>query len=148
MSNTLNAYRVPPQMNGRAAQELHRAGIGYINPVQEITRHVAGRKPTVRHVPLLSGYMSAEGKPRDSKYIGRMVGPVDRVEIIRLQKNADRVQRRANAVLLPFKLGDAVLLGEVPAVVAGITGEDCTVAWDMLGKTHAKTIHYTQLRPG
>jgi len=48
----------------------------------------------------------------------------------------------------PFSIGQAVLIGEVPAVVASTDGVQCVVAVTMLGKQHLRPLHYSRLRPG
>lgn len=136
MSQTLNAYRVPPQMEFKAAAELRQAGIRAYVPRD----HGSPRK-----TPIARGYVFSAYKPAFAKHVAGRVGVVAKGELSRLYLARTRRQSEA---FVPFKLGQCVLIGEVPAIVASITGESCTVAVTMLGKTHAKTIHYTQLRPG
>ena len=148
MSNRAVVYRTAPQMEHKAAQELERAGYEYDLPTETIERHTPGRKPTVRSVPLLRQYISANGKPHDAKYVKKSIGTVDRVEIIRLKTTMDRIQERALVASNPYAIGQSVCLGEVPGVVASTVGEQCVVAVIMLGKQHLRPVHYSRLRPG
>ena len=148
MSNRAVVYRTAPQMEHRAAEELERAGYEYDLPTETIERHTPGRKPTVRSVPLLRQYISANGKPHDAKYVKKSIGTVDRVEIIRLKTTMDRIKERKNRASNPFEVGQPVCVGDVPGVVADKIGEDCMVAVEMLGKQHLRPVHYSRLRPG
>lgn len=148
MTDQLTVYHIPkPQTEFKAAQEMDRGGFSYVLPSEKIERRTAGRKPTVRNVPLMRSYLPANGKPRDAKYVGRAIGTVDRVEIIKLQANADRLQRRS-VEIIPFKPGQTAFKGDIPVRVASITGRFCRIEWDMLGKRQTQSIHYTKLRPG
>lgn len=53
-------------------------------------------------------------------------------------------QREVN----PFSIGQSVLVGEIPGVVASTDGVQCVVAVTMLGKQHLRPLHYSRLRPG
>ena len=147
MTDILIAFHIPPQREFKAAGELDRAGIGYELLTETITtRRTGSRKPVDRTVPAIRGYLPAEGKPLDSKYIGRAVGPVSRRDMIRVATNLDRVQgRRCDN---PFTVGQSVYRGEVPGVVVDRDGQMCMFACTMFGKQHVRPIHYTQLRPG
>lgn len=147
MTDILTAFHIAPQREFKAAQELDRAGIGYELPTETVTsRRTGSRKPVQRTVPAMRGYLPAERKPVNSRYIGRPVGPVSRNDMIRVVTNLDRVQTRR--IENPFALGQAVYRGEVPGVVVDRDGEMCMFSWTMLGKQHVKPVHYSQLRPG
>lgn len=147
MTDILTCFHIPPQREFKAANELDRAGIGYELLTETITtRRTGSRKPVDRTVPAIRGYLPAERKPRDAKYIGRPVGPVSRKDMIRVATNLDRFQgRRCDN---PFTIGQAVYRGEVPGTIAGTDGQMCAFAFEMMGKQHVRTIHYEQLRPG
>jgi hypothetical protein len=135
-------------MEFKAEQELSRAGYGPELPTEQIERRTPGRKPVVREVPIMRGYITAYGKPHDAKYVKRAIGTVDPVEIIRLKTTMDRIQERARLASNPYQIGQPVSLGEVPGVVASTVGEQCFVAVTMLGKQHLRPVHYSRLRPG
>jgi hypothetical protein len=148
MSNRAVVYRTAPQKEFKAAEELTRAGYSPELPTETIERHTPGRKPTVRTVPIMRQYISANGKPHDAKYVKKAIGTVDPVEIIRLKTTMDRIQERALLATNPYQIGQPVSLGEVPGVVASTVGEQCFVAVTMLGKQHLRPVHYSRLRPG
>ncbi len=147
MTDTLIAFHIPPQREFKAAGELDRAGIGYELLTETITtRRTGSRKPVERTVPAMRSYLPAEGKPINSRYIGRPVGLVSRKDLIRVATNLDRFQgRRCDN---PFTIGQAVYRGDVPGTIAGTDGQMCMFAWTMLGKQHVRPVHYEQLRPG
>ncbi len=147
MNDVLTAFHIAPQREFKAARECERAGIGYELPTETVTTRRAGsRKPVDRTVPAIRGYLPAEGKPHDARYIGRAVGPVLRRDMIRVATHLDRVQgRRCDN---PFSVGQSVYRGEVPGTVVDRNGETCWFAWTMLGKQHVRPVHYKQLRPG
>lgn len=147
MNDTLIAFHIPPQREFKAAGELDRAGIGYELLTETITtRRTGSRKPVERTVPAMRSYLPAEGKPVNSRYIGRPVGRVSRKDLIRVANNLDRFQGRRSDN--PFTIGQAVYRGEVPGTIAGTDGQMCMFAWTMLGKQHVRPVHYEQLRPG
>lgn len=147
---TLTAYRVAPQMEFKAAEEASSAGFAYDVPTEVIElRRTGSRKPCARTVPVMRGYLPTEGKPYNAKYIRKAVGPVRHADIIRMRTTMDRIQRRIDGMAgQPYRLGQAVFAGDIPATVAGSDGDMVTVAFEMIGKQHVKTLHYSQLRPG
>ena len=147
---TLTAFCVAPHMEFRAAEEAQAAGYASDVPTEVIElRRTGSRKPCKRTVPVMRGYLPAEGKPYNSRYIRRAVGPVRHADMVRMKTTMDRVQRRdAGMSSQPYRVGQTVLAGEIPATVAEVEGELITVAFEMLGKQHARTLHYSQLRPG
>jgi hypothetical protein len=146
---TLTAYRVLPQMEFKAAEEAGAAGYACDVPTEVIELRGTSRKPVKRTVPVMRGYLPAEGKPYNARYIRRAVGPVRHADMIRMKTTMDRVQRRdAGMSAQPYRVGQTVLAGEIPATVAEVEGDLVTVAFEMLGKQHARTLHYSQLRPG
>lgn len=146
MTDEAMLYRTAPQMEFRAADELDRSGYILELPVETITRHAAGRKPTVRHVPIMRQYISATGKPYNAKYVGKAIGRVKFSDVRRIQSAVE--QSSSKRPHNPFSLGQAVIVGEVPGVVASTQGEDCTVAVTMFDKQHLRVLHYSRLRPG
>jgi hypothetical protein len=96
----------------------------------------------------MRGYITANGKPHDAKYVKKAIGTVDPVEIIRLKTTMDRIQEKKLRASNPFAVGQPVCVGDVPGVVAEKMGEDCVVAVTMLGKQHLRPVHYSRIRPG
>lgn len=141
-------YGTAPQTEFKADEELSRAGYSTELPTEQIERRTPGRKPVVRNVPLMRGYITSNGKPHDAKYVKRAIGKVDPVEIIRLKTTMDRIQERALLASNPYQISQPVWLGDVPGVVASTVGEQCFVAVTMLGKQHLRPVHYSRLRPG
>jgi hypothetical protein len=150
MTSTFIAYRVAPQMEFKAAEEVQRSGIPYRLLTETVTtRRTGNRKPTERTVPIMRCYLPAAGKPRDAKYIKSAVGPVPEAQLIRMSITMDRIQRRKAGQVVPYRVGQAGSIGDVPAVVADINGEEITVVWEMIGgKQHTQTMHYSRFRPG
>lgn len=48
----------------------------------------------------------------------------------------------------PFKIGQSAWHDLVPCTIAGTAGDDCTIAFEMAGKQHVQTVHYSRIRPG
>ena len=106
MSDRLEIFIVPPQQEFRAEAELRESRIYHEFPTETVTHKRAGsRKPVQRTVPLIRGYISAEGKPRESKYLRRSIGSVERGALIRCVTNADRGHIPARE---QFQTGDRV----------------------------------------
>ncbi len=106
MSERLNLYIVPPQQEFRAANELQEKGIGFELLTETVTYQRSGsRKPVERTVPLIRGYLPAEGKPHDAKHLRRSIGTVSRSDLIRCVSNRDRGRVPARA---QFQTGDHV----------------------------------------
>jgi hypothetical protein len=124
MSERLNLYIVPPQQEFRAANELQESGIGYELLTETVTYQRSGsRKPVERTVPLIRGYLPAEGKPHDAKHLRRSIGTVSRSDLIRVVSNRDRGHVPAPA----FAPGDNVLIergpfAALPGVVVQLAG--------------------------
>jgi hypothetical protein len=119
MTATLIAYRTPPQMEHKAAQEARDAGHRAYLP-----REIRETKGGARRVPTARGYVFCEGKPADAEHIKGAIGPVSRTELRRLYIRTSKTQRRH-----AYSPGDQVqvkgmtvdnhgkpLLGEVIAV--------------------------------
>lgn len=88
MTSTLIAYRTPPQMERKAAQEAREAGHRAYLP-REPRQTTKG----VRRVPTARGYVFAEGKPSDAEHIKGAIGPVSRAELRRLYIRTSKTQR-------------------------------------------------------
>jgi hypothetical protein len=133
---TLAAYRVPPMCEWKAAQELREAGV----------RAYVPRDPAAsRKAPVARGYVFSAHKPAFAKHLRGRVGTVTAAELARLYL---RRQRRAKDEPNPYKAGQAVYRGEVPATVVSTSGRMCVVRTMMLGKEITQALHYSQLRPG
>lgn len=98
MTATLIAYRTPPQMERKAAQEAREAGHRAYLP-----REARETKAGARRVPTARGYVFAEGKPADAEHIRNAIGPVSRTELRRLYIRTSKTQRKH-----AFAPGDAV----------------------------------------
>lgn len=93
--STITAYRVPPQMEFKAARELRQAGNRAYLPTE---RHGKRKAPVAR------GYIFADGKPAEATHVRTAVGLVQRPELIRLYPRRDR----GHTAPEPFKAGDRV----------------------------------------
>lgn len=148
MSNRLNIYPTPPQVEHKALADCRRAAIKAALPRSKI------RKPNFGWTsePLLRGYVYAEGKPADTPYMrGKPLGSVTRAEIAKLWTHC-RIRKPARPEN-PYKAGDHVIIAkgafaEVKAQVIETRQRSCIVAFDLLGKTHQQAMSYVQLRPG
>lgn len=105
MTSTLIAYRTPPQMERKAAQEAREAGIKAYVPIELVqTREHNGRfGKGKRRVPTARGYVFAESKPADAEHIRNAIGPVPRQELLRLYVRSSKTQRKHK-----FSPGDQV----------------------------------------
>lgn len=135
MSNTISAYRVPPMMERKAAQELREAGSRAYLPRD---------RNDPRRSPIARGYIFTNWKPAFAKHVKGKVGDCLRSEVLRICPKLRRQERNDN----PFKVGETAIRGETPVKVVSISGRACRIEWTMLGKIHTQSIHYTQLRPG
>jgi hypothetical protein len=90
-------------------------------------------------------YTFSTALPAFSKHALNVVGEVARRQIGNLYP---RRQRRAKDEPNPYKAGQAVYRGEVPATVVSTSGRMCVVRTMMLGKEITQALHYSQLRPG
>ena len=80
-----------------------------------------------------------------ARFLRAAIGTANLADVMRLFQFPQG--RRAEEVC-PFKIGDVVLLGLVPAKVVAISGRIARVEFQMAGKTHTQSIAYTKLRPG
>lgn len=136
MSNRLIAYRVPPQMEFKAARELREHGHRAYVP-----RDLADK----RRPPVARGYVFSGGKHAFARHVRGAVGAVTTAELGRLYA----VRKPTKASANPYTIGQHVTVGEVPGVVASTNGDSCVVAVTMIGKQHLlKPLHYERLRPG
>lgn len=117
MSNTINTYRVATQQTFKAYRELTE-------------NHCRPRLPCEkrgnRRYPVASGYIFADSKPREAKYVKSLVGPVNRAELIRLYPRRDRGHLMPD----PFAPGDGVRIDKGPfASFHGTVIEKCKRGW-------------------
>lgn len=112
MTSTLIAYRTPPQMERKAAQEARDAGHRAYLPMEPRTTAKG-----LRRVPTARGYVFAEGKPADAEHIKGAIGAVSRAEIRRLYIRTSKTQRTH-----AFNIGEKVFIGsaDLPAEITGI----------------------------
>lgn len=144
MSHTLTAYRVAPQMEFKAANELREDGHRAYVPR---SRNRKASRFTGRFWPIAPGYVfsDAVAKSAWAKHVKSQLGPVNPRELARLYEG--RASRRADTPC-PYVVGQSVMIGEVPGRVVEIRGRTCRVAVTMMGKQHVTAIHYEKLRPG
>ena len=144
MSNRALVYRTAPNAEHKAAQELREAGIrAYVPRDRGGKRNpFTGKRPATA-----PGYVSASSALSSAyaKHVRAPLGSVDKAELQRLY--IERPQRRA-MVRVPYTIGQEVMHGEVPGVVAAIEDEVCIVATVMFHKQHLQPVHYSRLRPG
>lgn len=145
MINHTIVYRTAPQSEHKAAQELREAG----------ARAYVGRDRTSKRNPFTGklkapapGYVMSDRvcQIAFAKHVKGKLGTVRKEELARLY--IAKPKRRADTEINPYKVGDAVLKGEVACTVVGIIGRFCRIEWDMLGKTQTQSIAYNQLKPG
>lgn len=141
MTATLIAYRTPPQMERKAAQEAREAGHRAYLP-----REPRPTKTGVRRVPTARGYVFAEGKPADAEHIRNAIGPVSRTELRRLYVRTSATQRTHK-----FAPGDQVSVrrGRDADLAATVT-EVIRAGWykvrvAMFGKSHDIKIRESDL---
>lgn len=141
MTATLIAYRTPPQMERKAAQEAREAGHRAYLP-----REARETKAGARRVPTARGYVFAEGKPADAEHIRTAIGPVSRSELRRLYIRTSATQRRHT-----YAPGDAVSIKRGPHTsVTGTVVEIHRAHWydvrvTMLGKSHVVKLRESDL---
>lgn len=148
MTATLIAYRTPPQMERKAAQEAREAGHkAYVPTELEQAREHNGRfRRGKRRVPTARGYVFCEGKPADAEHIRNAIGPVSRTELRRLYIRTSATQRRhtyAPGDAVSIKRGVHVTLNGTIAEI--YTGHWYGVAVTMLGRTHVVKLRESDL---
>ena len=144
MSNTAVVYRTAPQQEHKAAQELREAGArAYVARDRSTKRNPFTGKPRAT----APGYVFSDRACQIAfaKHVKSKVGLASKAELGRLY--LARPRRQSDDVV-PFKVGQSVMKGELAAKIVAISGRACRIEWNMLGKTHTQSIHYTQLRPG
>lgn len=152
MSNRLNVYATPPQLERKAAAEIRDAGIRAYLPMETIS---GGRKlsngqvrPYNRRVPVARSYVFAETKPPFAEHVKGRIGPkkgnvgISKGEIAGLYKTA-RQRERTPSRTRKFAVGDSIMINVGPlASLYGTIIEDrgrfYRVAVDMFGKTHTQ----------
>lgn len=142
MTSTLIAYRTPPQMERKAAQEAREAGHKAYLPTE--TRQT---KIGARRVPTAPGYVFCEGRPAEARYIRGAVGPLpDRMSLRPLYVRTSKTQRRH-----AFAPGDAVSVKRgrdadlAATVVEVIRSGWYLVRVAMFGKSHDIKIRESDL---
>ncbi len=96
MMSTITAFFVATVQSFKAKRELLDAGNRPRLPTE-----MRGR----RRVPVAPGYIFANGKPHDAKYVGRRIGDVPRAQLVRLYPRRDRGHEPASPV---WTAGDRV----------------------------------------
>lgn len=143
MSNAF-VYRTAANRERMAARDLDRLGIAAIVPIDR-----SGKRAKVT----MPGYFFPREAVRRgfSKHVlhqGEVgfLGVVPEADLKRMEIQKEKPQTSIETN--PFAIGQAVMVGEVSACIAGTDGPMCSVAVTMLGKTHLKLMHYSRLRPG
>ena len=142
--STAVVYRTAPQMEHKAAQELREAGArAYVARDRATKRNPFTGKPRAT----APGYVFSDRSCQIAfaKHVKSKVGIASKSELARLYLGRPQPAPRAEN---PFKVGDAAFRGELAVKVISTSGRACLIAFDLCGKTHTQSIHYTQLRPG
>lgn len=131
-------YTTAPNAEHKAARELEQHGINAVVPYDDTGKR---KRVTAPGYVFAGRHLSAAYV----KHVKRQVGtaPVDALARLYLFK-----PKAPARVENPFKAGDAAIKGEIAVTVVSISGRACLIEWQMMGKTHRQSIHYTQLRPG
>ena len=131
-------YKTLSNFEHKAARELQQHGINAVVPYDDTGKRRRTTAP---------GYVFAGRELHAAfvKHVGHKVGHASTDAIARLYLFKPKAPPRAEN---PFKPGDTAIRGELAVKVVSTSGRACLIAWDMLGKTHTQSIHYTQLRPG
>lgn len=93
MTSTLNVYSTPPQMEHRGKQEA----VGKAHVPTEPRAYMRGSKSYTKRVPSARGYVFAEGKPAEAKYLRKLpvTGPLPTPqEVRRLYIRTSKTQRK------------------------------------------------------
>jgi len=148
MTSTLIAYRTPPQMERKAAQEAREAGHKAYLPTE-----IRETKIGARRVPTAPGYVFCEGRPAEARYIRGAVGPLpDRMSLRPLYVRTSKTQRKH-----AFAPGDQVSVkrgkdADVSATVVEVIRSGWyRVRVPMFNKTHEikiKESDLSRLHPG
>lgn len=151
MSNRLNAYATPPQLERKAAAEIREAGIKAYLPMETIS---GGRKlsngqvrPFNRRVPVARSYVFAETKPPFAEHVKGRIGPqkgnvgIYKGDLAGLYKTARTRERRPRA--RKFVVGEVITIkvGAFAGLAAEVIedkGRFCRVAVSLFGKTHTQ----------
>lgn len=145
MSKITVVYRTAPQQEHKAAQELREAGArAYVGRDRGSRRNPFTGKPRAT----APGYVFSDRACAlaFAKHVKSKVGIASKSDLGRLY--LARPQRRADTDTNPFKVGDTAIKGEMAVKIVSTSGRACLIAFEMMGKTHTQSIHYTQLRPG
>lgn len=130
--STLSAYRVPPQMEFKAAKELDRLGVPHLLPTVTTERVSRKQRKITRELPTMRGYSFPAYKHAAARHLRQFVGHVQEHELRRMW------------VLPPepgdtFKPGDKVVrkLGHASEMIGTVRGRrrnGYVVAFVMCGK--------------
>lgn len=125
MSHTLSAYRVAPQMEFKAAQELREAGI---------RAYVPRDRDAKRRPPLARGYVFSGSKPAFSKHVRSKVGETSSAELARLY-----LARMKAITPDPLRIGDLIRItvGPFKDHTGPIVAERGRKAWSVDLSTHS-----------
>ena len=146
MSNrAVVVYRTAPNLEHKAAAELREAGARAYVARDRSTK----RNPFTRQRRATApGYVFSDRACTIAfaKHVKSSIGSASKAELANLYIR--RPQRRADTDQNPFRAGQPAFRGETAVMVTSTSGRFCCIEWDMCGKRHSQSIHYTQLRPG
>ena len=146
MSNrAVVVYRTAPNLEHKAAAELREAGArAYVARDRSTRRNPFTRQPRAT----APGYVFSDRACTIAfaKHVKSSIGSASKAEMANLY--IGRPQRRADTDQNPYRAGQPAFRGETAVTVTSTSGRFCCIEYDMCGKRHSQSIHYTQLRPG
>jgi hypothetical protein len=157
MSNTKTICSLPRKDVFKAEDAVRRLGVEARAWRETITRKMPQSKVTREVIVPAASYLST-GLPAGYKkhvldersvtpIVLRVLGTANDDEINRFQRAIAKTPAPTKTSN-PFSVGQSGSLGELAGTVANLDGEMCSFAFDLLGKTHIKVVHYSRLRPG
>ena len=146
MSNrAVVVYRTAPNFEHKAAAELREAGArAYVARDRSTRRNPFTGKP--RATAPCYVFSDRTCSIAFAKHVKSLLGTASKAELANLY--ISRPQRRAETDQNPYRAGQPAFRGETAVMVTSTSGRFCCVEYDMCGKRHSQSIHYTQLRPG
>lgn len=132
----MNLYKTAPQKERKARDEIRRARIKALLPMEERTNR--------RMHPVAPGYIFADAKPTDSRYVRECLGQIDRGAIAPLYTRRRAAKPQPER---PFKKGDRVTAslstGNKSGVIEQTRGRVVIVLFD--GAVHTVSISTTRV---
>lgn len=140
----MKVYRTAPQQERKARDEIRRAGIKAYVPLEDRTRKDRRR---FKH-PVAPGYVFADSKPPEAKYVKASIGQIERNSISPLYVRRQSVKQLAKPMLeRPLRKGDRVIIamstGNKSGLIVQARGRACVVQID--GATHTVSVSTTRV---